>query len=506
MTTGVITELSDSDKDPGFFGETAFGAGAITLSDIPLKLLLVGLKHSSLGSLTTNTEVVRVYSETDVDTYAGAGGDLARMGYAALKVSGVEVWLAAVADGTSPAAATMTITIAGTWSTTGSYKYWIAGMEISGGVLSTDTPTTLAAAIVAAITAKTKCAATAANVAGVITVTWKSLTIRGNNGIVFQDTSELPSGTTSTLGGGGTSTTGDATTGAGITFTGGVGTEDVTTLLATIYPSRFHRIAIAQRDSTNLGLWETQLDSKAGPYENRMEHLVCGSPGTYSAAAALALSPLNQWRAQMLHFEASETPMEEIVAQFAAIRTVTEQTTPNVSYDGRVLDGVRPQRDRSKWPNRARRVAALNAGVTPLATSEQGEVSIIRSITTRSQTSSGDPDYRTLDTSEAVVPDYVRDDLKLYWQTVFLVANPYVDDDPPNEAKESPAGIATPKRWNAAVQARLLEHEANFLLTGVNENPPRTTYNSTARRLASVVPTKVLPLQHQMEVSVRQIG
>ena len=43
MTTGVITELSDSDKDPGFYGKTAYGAGPIALQSIPLKLLLLGL-------------------------------------------------------------------------------------------------------------------------------------------------------------------------------------------------------------------------------------------------------------------------------------------------------------------------------------------------------------------------------------------------------------------------------------------------------------------------------
>lgn len=506
MTTGVITELSDSDKDPGFYGKTAFGVGALSVGDIPLKLLLVGLKHATLGSLTNDTQVVQVFSESDVDTYAGAGGELARMGYAALQIPGIQLYLAATAPAASPTAATMTIVIGGTWTTAGTIKIIVGGVEISASVLAGDATTDVATTLNAAINAKSKCAAKSTVASSTATLAWKSATVRGNRGVVFKDLSGAPSGLTVTLGGGGSAVTGDAVTGNGITFTGGAGVDSVTTLLSTLYTGRYNRIVAATHDSTNLALWETQLDAKAGPFEGRMEHAIFGNQGTLSAAAALALTPLNNWRCQMVHLEASETPIEEAIAVLGAIRTVTEQTTPNVSYSGTVLPGVRPQRDRSKWLSHSIRVSALNSGVTPLATSEQGEVSVVRSITTRSQTSAGDPDDRTLDTSDSVVPDYVRDALRLYWLYTFKPANPYVREDPSDEEKEPPAGAATPKGWNGAVTAQLLDLQDQLILTAVELNPPKTVYNAVAKRLASIVPTRRLPLNEQMEVLVSQIG
>lgn len=506
MTTGIITELSDSDKDPGFYGKTSYGVGALSIGDIPLKLLLVGLKHASLGSLTNDTQVVQVFSETDVDTYAGAGGELARMGYAALQIPGVQIYLAATAPADTPTAATMTIVIGGTWTAAGTLKIIVGGVEINASVLAADATTAVATTLGAAINAKSKCAASATVNSSTVTLTWKSATVRGNRGVVFKDLTGAPTGLTATLGGGGSAVTGDAVTGNGITFTGGAGVDSVTTLLSTLFTGRYNRIVAATHDSTNLALWETQLDAKAGPFEGRMEHAIFGNNGTLSAAAALALTPLNNWRCQMAHLEASETPIEEVIAVLGAIRTVTEQSTPNVSFSGVVLPGVRPQRDRAKWLSHSTRVSALNSGVTPLATSEQGEVSIVRSITTRSQTSAGDPDARTLDTSDSVVPDYVRDVLRLYWLSVFKVANPYVREDASDEEKEPPAGAATPSRWNAAAEVKLLELQDQLILTAVELNRPKTVYNSTAKRLASIVPVRRLPLQEQMEVLVAQVA
>jgi phage tail sheath gpL-like len=505
MTTGVITELSDSDKDPGFYGKTAYGAGPIALQSIPLKLLLLGLKHASSGSLTVDTQIVRVYSETDVDTYAGAGGELARMAYAALKIQGVEIYIGAPAPNGSGVAATMTITIGGTWTTAGTLRVIVAGLEIDCAVTAAHSTSNVATNLAAAINAKSKCAASASALSAVVTLTWKSATTRGNRGIVFRDLTGAPSGLTATLGGGGSSVTGDAVVGNGITFVSGAGAEDYTNILSAAYTGRWHRIVSSVIDSTNLGRIETQLDTKAGPFEGRMEHAIVGSNGTLSAAASLSLSPMNAQRMQHVWMEATETPIEEIAAYIGALRTSTEQTTPNVSYSGVVIPFAKPQRDRAKWLDHSLRVSALNSGLTPLNTSDAGEVSIVRSITTRHQTSSGDPDDRTLDTSDAVVPDYVRDDLRVGWLYEFKPANPYVRDDASDEEKEPPAGAATPKRWNGYVEARLQLHEDNRILTDVTSNKPKTVYNSTAKRLASIVPTKRLPLQEQMEVLVNQL-
>lgn len=506
MTAGVITLLGDNDKDPGFFGETVFGAGAVSVSDLPVRLLCVGLKRSSAGSMTADVDIVRCYTEDEADTYAGAGGELARMAYAALRLPNVELWLAATANPSgSPVAATATITFAGTWTTTGTYICYVCGDRVEINLAATDTPTTSAAALVTAINAKSRMAVTAANVAGVVTLTAKSVGTRGNDFIAYQDKRYVPSGMTVALAGG-ASVAGDGFTGDGLRFTGGTGTDDLTNLLDVMKPGRYHRIAFAQRDATNLGRIETYLDFKASPFEGRMEHAIVATNDTQVTATSLAQTTLNYWRTQLLWMLDGETPPPELAGIFGSIRAVTEQTTPNVSYSGRSLPGVAPIRDRRKRPSRSVRVACLNAGVTPINTTDGGEAVIVRSITTRSQTASGDPDYRTLDTSDAVVPDYVRDALYLLWTTNYKVANPYVRPDQQDGEPPIPSGVGTPSSWNAAVEALLIDLQNQLILYDVPNNRPRTVWNATAKRLASIVPVKRLPTQEQMEVSVRQLS
>ena len=235
MTAGFIDEFSNTDKDPGFYAITNFGAGAIALDSIPLKLLLVGLKASTGGTLTVDTAPVQIFSDTDALTLAAAHSELYRMARAALRVPGLEIWIAACAapTGGGAAAATATITIAGTWSTAGTFRYYICGDEISGTVGSTNTVTEVAAAIVAEVMARSYIACKAANVAGVVTLTFGSIGTRGNDGILFQDISEMPTGLTSALAGG-AAVTGDGTTGDGVRFSGGVGTDSITNLVTAL--------------------------------------------------------------------------------------------------------------------------------------------------------------------------------------------------------------------------------------------------------------------------------
>ncbi len=503
MTNGFILEVSDTDKDPEFFGQTKFGVGPQTLANQPFVLLLVGMKATGAGTLTANTQVAKCTTPEDADTLAGAGGELARMARKALQIQGIEMYIAAPAVPGGAAAAVATITIAGSWTeaSNNEWRYRIAGDYISGGISAADDSSDVAAAIAAYINARSYLAVTAVAVLGVVTLTSKSKGARQNDLMLWQDVSALPTGATSAVAGG------SAVSNGAVRFHNGSGTEDVTTLLATLFTGRKHRIAAAQNDATNLALWRDQLDNKAGPFENRMEHLILGFNGDFATATSRAQTTLNEQRAQLLWMKDGETPASEIAAVFAAIRTQTERTNQNVSYDRMTLPGVFGQTDESTIPNRAARVAALDVGVTPIFTTiATGKASIVRSVTTRSLTDTGDPDDRTVDTSESVVPDYIRDDLRLFWLSDFLANNPVVRD---NRAPEEPPlepGTATPDLWSAQVRNRLINiHQANRLITKVSSNPPVSVFNKVAKRIASRVPVVVMPLQHQIEVSVEQV-
>lgn len=496
-----IVGFSSAAKVPGFYGETVYGAGAITAGDIPLKLLLCGTKTSA-GSATVDVDVVDIFSTTDADTYFGPGSELAVMCYGALQIPGVKINAIASAESGGAAAATATITLTGSWLASGTAIYRIDGIRVSAGIASTDTISTAADAIVNAINALPHISVTAVKGAGpgyVITLTRKSKGLRGLQGMLFQDITQLPAGMVSAIAGG------TAVTGGGVHFVSGTGTDDVTNVLGVIATSQFDRIAPAQNDATNTALWELHVNTQAGPTIGNLEHLIFASNASLSAATSIAQTTLNAERAQYLWMVNGETIPSFVAATFAAYRTAVEQDSPDASYDGYVLPGVAPQSQKSDWPSYATQVSALDNSLTPITSNANGEAYVIRSITTKSLTS-GSPDYRTLDTAQAVVPDYVRTVIRLYWTTVYKVNNPKVDSDPADGERDRRPGVGTPKRWNQALTGILMGLEDDGILANVAENPPVSEFNTVARRIMSVVPVVPSFNAHQTGVSVRQVG
>ena len=506
MSPPIVPSVSSSFKIPAFLGETVFGAGAVTAASIPRKLLLVGQKGGGgTGTLTADTDIVQIFDQDTVDTKTEAGSELARMVRAALRVPNIAIYIAAPgAPSGSPVAATATITITGTPTTSGTLKYWICGDPIEVNASTSDTPTTIGDLIEDAVNQRAFMAVTAANTTGEVVLTAKTKSARTNDYIVFQDTTLKPAGITSALTGG-AAVTGDGDTGSGVRFTGGTGTEDVTTLIATIKGvEQFDYVAVAQIDATNLARWEAMSDELAGPTIGKLTHILCASTAAaLSTAQSLAQTTLNYPRAQLLWAIDEESPGPEVAAVMAAERTLAEQDNWAKDYDGMVLKGIAPQRNKSKRLSIATQTAALDSGVTPINTTDEGAV-VVRSITTRSKAASGSPDYSTLDTHEAIVPDRVREDLKLLWTNSFAKANRGVRPDPAEEEPIPPPGVAYPRLWNQEITSRLLQHQASGFITGVETHLPFTTYNKTARWLESVVPVIPVPINHTAKVSVRQ--
>src|SRR5580704_18148151 len=82
----IFGSFSPSDKVPGAYGAVQAGVSGQSAASLPVLCLLVGLKLSA-GTMSPDTQVVQVFEPTDCDTYAGAGGELASMGYDALSTA-----------------------------------------------------------------------------------------------------------------------------------------------------------------------------------------------------------------------------------------------------------------------------------------------------------------------------------------------------------------------------------------------------------------------------------
>lgn len=297
-------------------------------------------------------------------------------------------------------------------------------------------------------------------------------------------------------------------TGGGTFFTGGTGVDSVATLLSSvIVGTQYDRIAPAQNDATNAEAWHTFVNNQAAPLVGLLEHLVFATNGTFSAATSLAQTDLNAERGQLLWQVNGETIPSAVAAVFAANRTSTEQGDPDAAYDGYPLPGVAPQTQKSDWPNTNTLIAALNDGVTPVTTNVGGQAYVVRSITTHSQDAFGNPQYTTLDTSDAVVPDFVRTTLRLYWTQVIKPANKRNGPDPGPTQRTAPAGVITPSAWTrfATAQLNILEAAPNLFITDVADNPVYSEWDAAAKRIMSVVPVVPAYNTHAIGVSVRGV-
>lgn len=516
MTTQiVIPGLSSTTRRPGFFAETKYAASPPSAGDIPLTLLLVGNKTSA-GSMTADGTPQLVVSGDDVDLLAGPGSELATLAYGvdglggAFATPGVAIWLAAVAEATSgPVAATATVTITGTWTASGTLKYRLSGAILTVGVLATDSVTDVAVSIKNAINSNTKLPFTANNASGVLTITSKNLGVRNNWHSIFQDVTAAPTGLVSTI------TAGSSMTGGGKHFTGGAGSDTPANIIAAISSTQYDRIAIACGDPTldavHLALWKLNLGSQAGAQVGILEHLITAAGDSLTNAAALSVTTLNDARFQVLHLLNSETHPSAIAGAFGAMRCSAEQQFPAASYDDAVVPGVAPQSQTADRPSPTTIETALAEGVTEMYTSPDGTARITRSIVTRCRNGST-PDYRIFDSSEAIVPDFVRFALKLLYLQL-KEQNPSADDNPPEELRSVLSGVLTPDNWNSSVFQLMKELERGVgipsgfsILSNVDGHPPVSQWDSAAKRIVSIVPTVPRPGNHQLGVSVRQLN
>lgn len=501
LPVGYVPELAPDDKVPGIYLKNKVEVGASAGTKY---LLVVGAKSVSGAAITDDTQVVDILSDTDALYWAGANSEGYRMLLRALSVPGVRIKYAAAAiSGGTPTAATATITIGGTWTTTGSVYYRLGGYPIGPISVSTaDTAQTVAEAITAFINARPYLVGSAASTSGsggtyIVTITDGSYGARGNGHILWQDTTNKPSGLTSAIAGG------SAVTSGGVPFTGGAGTESVANVLSTTYGTEYFTTAIAQRDATNLGLWETQIDNKLGPLEGRLECVVSCAVGTLAASGSLAQTTLNNRSFQMLWMEESETPGEELAALHAAQRHQLEIQMPNQRYDGLHLANVQPQEAPSKRPSRSTLVAALNYGLSPIET-RNNACFVVRAVTTRTQTAGGDADDGTIDVAQDRTAKEFQRRLKLMLQD-HMTNHPYIVDDPDEgDEPDIKAGVTYPR--NIANEVAKLEYDCqnDNWITQVAANPPQCALHplsSTPRPVlyAPIVPT---PLLHQIEGTV----
>jgi phage tail sheath gpL-like len=499
VTQITVTGLTPTNKAPGFYARVISPSGRSSSAAFLLTLLLVGLKTSG-GSLTADTGVVEVFSEEEADTYAGAGSELACMVYDALQITGVRIKIATPTAAGGAVAGACTITFTGT-PAAGTFRWRAGGDSFEILTSASDTLTTIAAKVAAAQAAKSRNPITGTSSVGVATLTCKTAGARGNQHIVFIDTSGLPAGLNAALAGG------TAVTGGGVPLTGGSGNEDVTNLTTTLTPGLYDILAVAQNEVTNLGRWKTYLNAKAAATEMRLEALVFSTNGSYSAAVTISTNTTNCnfTRFNHLWMLNGETHPSRVAAVFGAIRSVTEQSDPSPRYMFTELTGVKPHSQSADVPINSVIDGALNNGVSPITTKD-GVACVARGITTYCLNGAA-PDDRALDINTQSMPDYALKALALIWNTDVAVNYVRVMDNPDLESAEDiPERTIYPNLWNDIMIRELKTWEKNGWVTEVDTHLPTTIFNDTADRLMFECPIFPSRGNYQAGGNIRQVS
>lgn len=183
----VISQFSPNDKTPGFFGQVQYGTAGQSFAGLPIALLLVGVMNAS-GTLAYDTQIQQIYQDSDADTFAGIGSELAVMAYDALEEqTDIPVFIASPKPPTGATAATATLTISGTWSVAGTIGIRIDGYLVTVGVGASDATTAVATNLAAAINGANegRLPITATAVSSTVVLACSTPGVRGNQHVVF---------------------------------------------------------------------------------------------------------------------------------------------------------------------------------------------------------------------------------------------------------------------------------------------------------------------------------
>jgi phage tail sheath gpL-like len=374
-----------------------FDASQANTATQPQRTLLIGQITAS-GTAPSNVQV-QAYSQAQVNTLTGANSMLANI-YAAYRLQDPfgEVWLGPMLDNAGGTAATGTITITGTATAAGTLALYLMGTSVPVAVSNSDTPTTIATNIAAAIAAVGTFPFTASAAIGVVTLTavhkgvaLNDIDLRANY-IGAQNNEVLPSGITVAFSNPVTGST------AG-TFSGGATNPALTTLTANLGVQLFDFIACPYNDATSLNAFETFLSDQSGRWsaeQMQFGHVFYAYRGTVAARGTFGLARNNQHETCIGYFD-SPTPVWLESADWCGAHAIRFKVNPAQGIVSQRLNLLPPPLSNQDTPGS--RNTLLFDGISTFTVDLAGVSHIDRSVTTYTANAAGQPDNSYLNTN-----------------------------------------------------------------------------------------------------------
>ena len=361
----------------------------------PYKVLMIAPKLPGGSELVHKLALISNTND-GIGKY-GAGSILADMIEAYEPESSfIPLYAMAVADDEAGVAATGTITIGGTPTEAGTLAFRVLGRSYKIGVSLASTPTTLAVALVAAITADLKSLVTAANAAGVVTVTMKNKGAFGNEGVLTDsifDGEKIPAGVTVAYG----------------AMAGGTTNPDLAAAIAAIGPSQFVLIVTPFSDAANLTLIEAEGTRRWGPIPANDGFHIVGKRATYANLVTLG-SGRNSPFTTFLSVQGPSNPWQWGAAE---VRDIAASAANDPARPFQTLVPIKLLAPKaSELFTIEERNNLIANGISTFFVDAGGRVNIETVVTTYKQNAFGSPDesYKYLNT--LLTLSYLRFDLK----------------------------------------------------------------------------------------------
>ena len=378
-------KIPASTRKPGVYAEWNTKLAVRNLPTNRQRVLLIAQHTTNLGAVSALTDV---YSAAEVAERYGAGSQAHLMADAAIKAyANAALSIITLADHSAGVAASGKITITGNATTQGVLRVGIGNADVlMMPVAAGDSADTVGKAVKAAIAAQPGLPVSAAEAAGVVTITAKNKGAEGNAIRLLA-----------------------ACTAAGISTTvtamaNGLVNPDIAAALNAVVAEGHHIIACGINDETNLLKLRAHLDTVASPMEKRWAIGVYGQTGTLAQATTLA-GRLNHGHIVSAWYRGTPSLPCELAAAFAAVMASEEDPARPLNTLALNSIGVCESKDKTM---RTEQENALYNGVTPIETSPAGtQAQIVRAITTYTKTANGTADESLLDVTTVRTLIYV---------------------------------------------------------------------------------------------------
>ena len=400
---GAPLAVDPSNPRPGLALSVQLLRGASSAGLQGLRAVIVTPPATVAGDIVVGTEVRTVYSKEDVETAIGRG--LGYLAFQALVANYPSALVDTVACAESAgAAAAGNYTFAGAPTTNSSWRVFTQGVAVdlfwNVGETTTQARDNNFPRI-NAVGSDLFVIATA-GAAGVITITARSKGPAGND-VSLRVVKLTGAGATLTA--------------SGAKLTGGTTEVDVTTALASlskeydyILPCVSNADAQASGGTSNPARVATHIDANLTGFNSRLQQAVYGSSGSIASAKVGAIARNHPNFEHYLSVNDESLPCELAAAELGD-RMRRRAKESNANRVLQPLKRIRGSADvNADQPTDPEVIDALNNGVTLQGYAASGAPIVLRSVTTHSQDTLGNPDKRCFDVNEVdALYDYAKD-------------------------------------------------------------------------------------------------